>query len=92
MIPISSRIEKYEKLYNEKMQRYNGHFDGIRFGYVNGKKILFLKVCSSGFNTLPQHHWNCFNIPSCKMSFINNANDSTKVYATLGIEDVKFCD
>ena len=24
------------------MQRYNGHFDGIRFGYVNGKKRAFL--------------------------------------------------
>ncbi|MBQ8519283.1 MAG: hypothetical protein IJ455_06775 [Agathobacter sp.] len=42
MIPISSQIEKYEKLYNDKMHRYNGHFDGIRFGYVNGKKRAFL--------------------------------------------------
>ena len=42
MIPISSQIEKYENLYNEKMQRYNGQFDGIRFGYVNGKKRAFL--------------------------------------------------
>lgn len=32
----------YEKLYNDKMQRYNSHFDGIRFGYVNGKKRAFL--------------------------------------------------
>ena len=42
MIPISSQIDKYEKLYNDKMQRYTGHFDGIRFGYVNGKKRAFL--------------------------------------------------
>ena len=42
MIPISSQIDKYEKLYSEKMQRYNGKFDGIRFGYVNGKKRAFL--------------------------------------------------
>lgn len=42
MIPILSQIEKYENLYNEKMQRYDGCFDGIRFGYVNGKKRAFL--------------------------------------------------
>ena len=42
MIPISSQIDKYENLYYDKMQRYNGHFDGIRFGYVNGKKRAFL--------------------------------------------------
>lgn len=42
MIPISSQIKKYEKLYNDKMLRYKGNFDGIRFGYVNGKKRAFL--------------------------------------------------
>lgn len=47
MVPISSRIEKYEELYARKMQRYNGSFDGIRFGYVNGEKRAFLiqNVC-----------------------------------------------
>ena len=47
MIPISSQIEKYRNLYNEKMQRYNGKFDGIRFGYVNGQERAFLiqNVC-----------------------------------------------
>lgn len=42
MIPISSKVDKYKKLYDEKMERYNGNFDGIRFGYVNAKKRAFL--------------------------------------------------
>lgn len=42
MIPISSKVAKYEALYNEKMKRYKGRFDGIRFGYVNGEKRAFL--------------------------------------------------
>ena len=42
MLPISSRVEKFQKLYDEKMKRYNGNFDGIRFGFVNGKRCAFL--------------------------------------------------
>ncbi|MBQ2238426.1 MAG: hypothetical protein II321_03210 [Lachnospiraceae bacterium] len=42
MIPISSRIDKYKKLYTEKMERYNGKFDGIRFGFVNAQERAFL--------------------------------------------------
>ena len=42
MVPISSQIEKYKKLYHEKMERYNGKFDGIRFGYVNAQERAFL--------------------------------------------------
>ena len=47
MIPISSQIEKYKKLYDEKMLRYKGNFDGIRFGFVNGQERAFLiqNVC-----------------------------------------------
>ena len=47
MVPISSQIEKYKKLYHEKMERYNGKFDGIRFGYVNAQERAFLiqNVC-----------------------------------------------
>lgn len=41
MIPISSQIGKYQKIYNEKIKRYP-NYDGIRFGYVNGKKRAFL--------------------------------------------------
>ena len=41
MIPISSQIEKYEKIYNKKVNKYP-NYDGIRFGYVNGKKRAFL--------------------------------------------------
>lgn len=42
MIPISSQIDKFTDLYNEKMIRYNGNYDGIRFGYVNGELRAFL--------------------------------------------------
>lgn len=42
MVPISSQMEKFKMLYNEKMERYNGNFDGIRFGFVNGKERAFL--------------------------------------------------
>ena len=42
MIPISSKVEKYKQLYDEKMERYNGRFDSIRFGYVNGQERAFL--------------------------------------------------
>ena len=47
MVPISSKVEKYERLYQEKMSRYHGKFDGIRFGYVNGERRAFLiqNVC-----------------------------------------------
>ena len=42
MIPISSQIQKYTDLYEEKITRYNGNYDGIRFGYVNGELRAFL--------------------------------------------------
>ena len=42
MIPISCQLEKYRKLYIEKMARYKGNFDGIRFGFVNGQERAFL--------------------------------------------------
>ena len=47
MVPISSKVEKYEHLYEQKMARYHGKFDGIRFGYVNGERRAFLiqNVC-----------------------------------------------
>lgn len=47
MIPISSQVEKYRALYNEKMTRFHGNFDGIRFGFVNGQERAFLiqNVC-----------------------------------------------
>ncbi len=42
MIPLSSRIEKYKRLYAQKSIRYPNNFDGIRFGYVNGQERAFL--------------------------------------------------
>lgn len=46
MVPISSKIEKYQALYKEKKKRYK-EYDGLRFGYVNGKYRAFLiqNVC-----------------------------------------------
>lgn len=41
MVPISSKVEKYEKIYNHKVEK-RGYCDGIRFGYVNGVKKAFL--------------------------------------------------
>ena len=40
-IPISSRITKYKSIYSQKILRYP-NYDGIRFGYVNGKESAFL--------------------------------------------------
>jgi hypothetical protein len=41
MIPISSKVEKYEIIYNERILKYPD-YDGIRFGYVLGEKRAFL--------------------------------------------------
>ena len=53
MVPISSKTEKYHKIYNEKVQKYKRNYDGIRFGYVNGKERAFLiqNICP----TLPKY-------------------------------------
>lgn len=40
-IPISSKIKKYKKIYNEKISKY-GKVDNIVFGYVEGKEKTFL--------------------------------------------------
>lgn len=36
------KLINIKKLYDEKQKRYNGKFDGIRFGFVNGKERAFL--------------------------------------------------
>lgn len=41
MIPISSQIEKYRKLLEEKLKRYKT-YDGLEFGYVQGREAAFL--------------------------------------------------
>ena len=41
MIPISSKLEKFEKVYSEKIKKYK-EYDGIKFGFVLGKKHAFL--------------------------------------------------
>ena len=41
LIPISSRVEKYQKIYDKKIEKYPA-YDGIKFGYVNGEKRAFL--------------------------------------------------
>ena len=41
MIPISSKIEKYEKEYDKAMKKYE-MCDGISFGYILGERKAFL--------------------------------------------------
>ena len=41
LIPISSKVEKYERICEEKISKYPS-YDGIKFGYVNGKRRAFL--------------------------------------------------
>lgn len=41
MIPVSSKIEKYERQYKHSVDKY-GLCDNISFGYVLGKKRAFL--------------------------------------------------
>ncbi len=40
-VPISSRLEKYQRIYKQKMQR-TGIVDTIVFGYVEGEERAFL--------------------------------------------------
>ena len=46
MVSISSKTEKYKRIYEEKKKRYK-EYDGLRFGYVNGQYRAFLiqNVC-----------------------------------------------
>jgi len=41
MVPISSKVEKYEKEYTKSIKKYN-ICDNISFGYVLGEKKAFL--------------------------------------------------
>ena len=41
MIPVSSKVEKYQKQYEHSMKKY-GKCDNISFGYILGNKCVFL--------------------------------------------------
>ena len=41
MIPISSQVDKYKRIKAKKELKYPS-YDGIRFGYVNGRQSTFL--------------------------------------------------
>ena len=41
MIPVSSKIEKYERQYKHAIDKY-GLCDNISFGYILGKRRAFL--------------------------------------------------
>lgn len=41
MIPVSSKISKYHRIYEEKVEK-RGYCDTIRFGFINGKERAFL--------------------------------------------------
>jgi hypothetical protein len=38
---ISSKVEKYEEIYNDRILKYPD-YDGIKFGYILGEKRAFL--------------------------------------------------
>lgn len=40
-LPISSKVEKYKQIYNEKKEKYR-RVDNIVFGYVEGEERAFL--------------------------------------------------
>lgn len=41
MVPISSQVNKYRDILNEKLLKYNV-YDGLEFGYVRGRQAAFL--------------------------------------------------
>ena len=41
MIPISSQIDKYNNILQEKLRKYK-NYDGLEFGYVQGRRAAFL--------------------------------------------------
>lgn len=41
MIPISSQVDKYKELLKNKLKKYRT-YDGLEFGYVQGRKAAFL--------------------------------------------------
>lgn len=41
MIPVSSQIDKYKKILENKLKRYK-QYDGLEFGYVQGREAAFL--------------------------------------------------
>ncbi len=41
MIPISSQVEKYKNILSKKLKRYK-IYDGLEFGYVQGREAAFL--------------------------------------------------
>lgn len=41
MIPISSQVDKYKNILNKKLERYKV-YDGLEFGYVQGREAAFL--------------------------------------------------
>ncbi len=42
MIPISSKVEKYQRICDEKFNKYHRKYDGIAFGNIRGQKRAFL--------------------------------------------------
>lgn len=41
MIPVSSQIDKYKNILKKKLKRYKV-YDGLEFGYVQGRQAAFL--------------------------------------------------
>ena len=57
MIPISSQIEKFQRLLAEKLLRYPD-YDGLEFGYVKGRQAAFLiqNICPVTINDIVEEY------------------------------------
>lgn len=65
MIPLSSQVSKYRKLYNQKIQKYK-RCDTLEFGYVLGHEKAFLiqNMCPITPNYIKNEYIDNFaNIP-----------------------------
>lgn len=51
-LPISSKVQKYQEIYNKKQSKYK-NVDNIVFGYVEGEKRVFL--IQNMFPTTPKY-------------------------------------
>ena len=61
MIPISSQIEKYRSLLEEKLKRYRV-YDGLEFGYVQGREAAFLlqNICPVTEKYIVEKYLSCY--------------------------------
>lgn len=63
MIPISSKIDKYKKIYNDKLDKHPdwNDYDGLEFGYVRGREAAFLlqNICPVTSTYIVEEYIDC---------------------------------